>query len=279
MRESTTRSGSNTVSRYHLGFNRRVAKGGIKSQSHNKIDRVMVMESRMQGNRPGIIKVLNKQVPCKSIDKNLPNVPHESPIGLKEELKAAVRIQKPRMVYKAVSIAKEFESKISHTRVLGEGRLGQHLLMWGKYGPGYLCKTGTLKVLEVEEEPDEQPINEVDHITWDANDVVEINLHAILDVLEKDLKLNTQAVAPFGVQIGNDYLISTLKRALLSTHVLRLPEFSKTFVVECDACSVGVGAILSQEEHPIAYFSKGFCPSNRFKSAYDRELLALVLTL
>ncbi|GKE04212.1 hypothetical protein Tco_1396230, partial [Tanacetum coccineum] len=182
MRESTTRSGSNTVSRYHLGFNRRVAKGGIKSQSHNKTDRVMVMESRMQGNRPGIIKVLNKQVPCKSIDKNLPNVPHESPIGLKEELKEAVRIQKPRTVYKAVSIAKEFESKISHTRVLGEGRLGQHLQSQTnpnlrgecyqcgeKYGPGYLCKTGTLKVLEVEEEPDEQPINEVDHITWDAN--------------------------------------------------------------------------------------------------------------
>ncbi|GKF40189.1 reverse transcriptase, partial [Tanacetum coccineum] len=31
----------------------------------------------------------------------------------------------------------------------------------------------------------------------------------------------------------------------------------------------------SQEEHPVAYFSKGFSTSNRFKSAYDRELLAL----
>ncbi|GJS57062.1 retrotransposon protein, putative, unclassified [Tanacetum coccineum] len=70
-----------------------------------------------------------------------------------------------------------------------------------------------------------------------------------------------------------------LKQALLTTHVLRLPDFSKPFVIECDASSDGVGAILSQEDHPVAYFSKGFSPSNRFKSAYDRELLALVLAV
>ncbi|GJX59436.1 ty3-gypsy retrotransposon protein [Tanacetum coccineum] len=70
-----------------------------------------------------------------------------------------------------------------------------------------------------------------------------------------------------------------LKQALLSTPILRLPDFSKTFVVECDASSDGVGAILSQDDHPVAYFSKGFSPSNRFKSAYDRELLALVLAV
>ncbi|KAJ0561742.1 putative nucleotidyltransferase, Ribonuclease H [Helianthus annuus] len=70
-----------------------------------------------------------------------------------------------------------------------------------------------------------------------------------------------------------------LKQALLSAPVLRLPDFSKPFVIECDASSDGVGAILSQENHPPAYFSKGFSPSNRFKSAYDRELLALVLAV
>ncbi|KAK9057995.1 hypothetical protein SSX86_022835 [Deinandra increscens subsp. villosa] len=70
-----------------------------------------------------------------------------------------------------------------------------------------------------------------------------------------------------------------LKQALLTTPVLRLPDFSKLFVIECDASSDGVGAILSQKDHPVAYFSKGFSPSNRFKSAYDRELLALVLAV
>ncbi|KAD4586004.1 hypothetical protein E3N88_23605 [Mikania micrantha] len=51
-----------------------------------------------------------------------------------------------------------------------------------------------------------------------------------------------------------------LKHALLTTPVLRLPDFSKPFVIECDASSDGVGAILSQEDHPVAYFIKGFPP-------------------
>ncbi|KAD5508058.1 hypothetical protein E3N88_15761 [Mikania micrantha] len=70
-----------------------------------------------------------------------------------------------------------------------------------------------------------------------------------------------------------------LKQALISAPVLKLPDFSQPFVVECDASGEGVGAILIQGDHPLAYFSKGFSPLNRLKSAYDRELLALVLAV
>ncbi|KAK1409444.1 hypothetical protein QVD17_35970 [Tagetes erecta] len=92
----------------------------------------------------------------------------------------------------------------------------------------------------------------------------------LTDLTKKDgFRWTEEALAAF----------NALKHALLSAPVLRLPDFSKIFVVECDASSDGVGAILSQEEHPIAYFSKGFSPTNRVKSAYDRELLALVLAV
>ncbi|GKC90562.1 transposon ty3-G gag-pol polyprotein, partial [Tanacetum coccineum] len=70
-----------------------------------------------------------------------------------------------------------------------------------------------------------------------------------------------------------------LKQTLLTTSVLRLPNFSKPFVIKYDASSDGVEAILSQEAYLVAYFSKGFSPSNRFKLAYDRGLLALVLAI
>ncbi|KAD7476965.1 hypothetical protein E3N88_00101 [Mikania micrantha] len=76
-----------------------------------------------------------------------------------------------------------------------------------------------------------------------------------------------------------DYAFNWLKQALSSTPVLKFPDFTKPFVVECDASSDGVGAILSQDDHPIAYFSKGFSLYDHFKYAYDRELLALALAV
>ncbi|KAF7841564.1 retrotransposon gag domain, Retroviral aspartyl protease [Senna tora] len=54
---------------------------------------------------------------------------------------------------------------------------------------------------------------------------------------------------------------NTLKQALTIVPVLQMPNFSTTFTVECDASSDGVGAILLQSEHPIAYFKMETLPS------------------
>jgi hypothetical protein len=42
--------------------------------------------------------------------------------------------------------------------------------------------------------------------------------------------------------------------ALMSTPVLAIPNFDDIVVVETDACDKGIGAVLSQKEHPIAFF-------------------------
>ncbi|XP_068653849.1 uncharacterized protein [Aristolochia californica] len=47
-----------------------------------------------------------------------------------------------------------------------------------------------------------------------------------------------------------------LKNALASTPVLQLPNFDDLFVIECDASGGGIGAMLHQNSHPIAYFSR-----------------------
>ena len=47
-------------------------------------------------------------------------------------------------------------------------------------------------------------------------------------------------------------------QVLLSYPVLQGVDISKPFIVQVDASSVGVGAVLSQEnkDHPVAYFSR-----------------------
>ncbi|KAH9308595.1 hypothetical protein KI387_036506, partial [Taxus chinensis] len=49
-----------------------------------------------------------------------------------------------------------------------------------------------------------------------------------------------------------------LKAAMCTTSVLATLDFSKTFIVECDASKVCMGAVPMQEGHPIAFLSHQF---------------------
>ncbi|KAI5401639.1 hypothetical protein KIW84_066204 [Lathyrus oleraceus] len=69
------------------------------------------------------------------------------------------------------------------------------------------------------------------------------------------------------------------KGKLTTTPILALHEFSKNFVIECNASGGGVGAILMQDKRPITYFSKALGTRNLVKSTYQKELMAVVLDI
>jgi hypothetical protein len=71
----------------------------------------------------------------------------------------------------------------------------------------------------------------------------------------------------------------TLKRVMSSTHVLATPDFAKPFVVECDASGIGIGAVLMQDGHPIAFESRKLNTREELKSTYNKEMLAIIYAL
>lgn len=98
-------------------------------------------------------------------------------------------------------------------------------------------------------------------------------------LLSKPLTQLLKKDVPFIWSPAADQTFQSLKMALVSAPVLALPDFSQPFTVETDACDVGIGAVLSQQGHPIAYISKALGVKTRGLSTYEKEYLAILLAV
>jgi hypothetical protein len=70
-----------------------------------------------------------------------------------------------------------------------------------------------------------------------------------------------------------------LKRKIIEQPILVLPDFQKTFQVKCDASEFAIGAVLSQEDRPIAYFSEKLNEVKVKYSTYGKEFYAIIHAL
>ncbi|KAJ4780034.1 polyprotein [Rhynchospora pubera] len=70
-----------------------------------------------------------------------------------------------------------------------------------------------------------------------------------------------------------------LKVAMSTALVLTLPDYSKKFTIETDASALGMGAVLMQDNKPIAFLSKRLGLRNQGLSTYEKEFLSLLTTV
>lgn len=90
--------------------------------------------------------------------------------------------------------------------------------------------------------------------------------HPLTNLLKKySFKWNEDAQKAFDL----------LKQAMVAAPVLALPDFSAHFIVQTDASNFAMGAVLMQNDHPLAFFSRVFCPRMARVSTYIWELHAI----
>lgn len=74
---------------------------------------------------------------------------------------------------------------------------------------------------------------------------------------------------------ATDLAIQELKRAMSTTPLLALPDFSLPFTIEIDACYGRIKVVLMQNRMPLACLIKGINSKKLGISIYENELLAL----
>jgi len=70
-----------------------------------------------------------------------------------------------------------------------------------------------------------------------------------------------------------------LKEVMLKDPILTTLDFTKTFIVECDASGNGIGVVLMQEGRPLDFESQPLKGKDLHKHIYEKEMMAILHAL
>jgi len=88
----------------------------------------------------------------------------------------------------------------------------------------------------------------------------------LIGYYHKFVKNYGRIVAPLTTLLNKDAFSWTLEAT---------SDFTKTFIVECDASGNGIGDVLMQDERPIAFESHQIKGKFLRKAIYEKEMLAI----
>ena len=84
---------------------------------------------------------------------------------------------------------------------------------------------------------------------------------------------------PFVWTNNTAHAFELLKQHLITAPELALPDFNSTFTMETAPCDKGIGTVLQQDGHPIAFLRKSLSPRYQGLSMYKKEYLAIVVVV
>ena len=70
--------------------------------------------------------------------------------------------------------------------------------------------------------------------------------------------------------------MNKLKELITNAPVSRYQDFDRVFHITSDASNTAIGAVLSQEQHPISNFSRTLNSAEQNYSTIEKELLEII---
>ncbi len=95
----------------------------------------------------------------------------------------------------------------------------------------------------------------------------------------KITRINKTKKRPLQWDPIHQQVFDNVKAAIAKETVLAYPDFSKPFEIYTDASSMQLGAVITQDNRPIAFFSRKLSVMQQKYSVTEIELLAIVETL